>query len=273
MRLRLRGRPRSAYADPMVAMIRQDEVRTPPHSVEAEQAVLGGLMLDTNAWDAVADIVVAADFYRRDHRLIFEAIIEVAEIRGSSDAVTDLRAPRAQGPARGDRRARLPRHHRPRHAVGGERPRATPRSSASARSCASWSRRAARSRPPRPTAAAARAASSWTRPSAACSRSPSAAAAAARVSSRSATSCRRPSTGSTAAPEPGRDARRADRLHAARPQDHRLPARRPDRDRGPPVDGQDDARHEHRRERRDREGRAGRRSSRMEMSSEQLALR
>jgi replicative DNA helicase len=72
----------------MVAMIRHDEVRTPPHSVEAEQAVLGGLMLDANAWDAVADIVTAADFYRRDHRLIFEAIAEVAETRGSCDAVT-----------------------------------------------------------------------------------------------------------------------------------------------------------------------------------------
>jgi replicative DNA helicase len=72
----------------MVAMIRHDEIRTPPHSVEAEQAVLGGLMLDSNAWDAVADIVLASDFYRRDHRLIFEAIAEVAEIRGSCDAVT-----------------------------------------------------------------------------------------------------------------------------------------------------------------------------------------
>jgi replicative DNA helicase len=72
----------------MVAIIRQDEVRTPPHSVEAEQAVLGGLMLDSNAWDAVADIVNASDFYRRDHRLIFEAISEVAENRGSCDAVT-----------------------------------------------------------------------------------------------------------------------------------------------------------------------------------------
>ncbi len=72
----------------MVPMIRQDEIRTPPHSVEAEQAVLGGLMLDANAWDAVADIVTAADFYRRDHRLIFEAITEVAEIRGACDAVT-----------------------------------------------------------------------------------------------------------------------------------------------------------------------------------------
>jgi replicative DNA helicase len=69
-------------------MIRHDEIRTPPHSVEAEQAVLGGLMLDSNAWDAVADIVHASDFYRRDHRLIFEAIAEVAEIRGSCDAVT-----------------------------------------------------------------------------------------------------------------------------------------------------------------------------------------
>ncbi|MGH8131585.1 MAG: DnaB-like helicase N-terminal domain-containing protein, partial [Steroidobacteraceae bacterium] len=72
----------------MVAMIRQDEVRTPPHSVEAEQAVLGGLMLDSNAWDAVADVVTAGDFYRRDHRLIFEAIADVAETRGSCDAVT-----------------------------------------------------------------------------------------------------------------------------------------------------------------------------------------
>jgi replicative DNA helicase len=72
----------------MVAIIRHDEVRTPPHSVEAEQAVLGGLMIDANAWDAVADIVAASDFYRRDHRLIFEAIAEVSEIRGSCDVVT-----------------------------------------------------------------------------------------------------------------------------------------------------------------------------------------
>ena len=72
----------------MVAVIRHDELRIPPHSVEAEQAVLGGLMLDSNAWDAVADIISASDFYRRDHKLIFEAIVEVAEIRGSCDAVT-----------------------------------------------------------------------------------------------------------------------------------------------------------------------------------------
>ena len=72
----------------MVARIRPDEVRAPPHSVEAEQAVLGGLMLDGAAWDAVADIVTAGDFYRRDHRLIFEAIAGVVEQRGGCDAVT-----------------------------------------------------------------------------------------------------------------------------------------------------------------------------------------
>jgi len=64
------------------------DIRTPPHSAEAEQAVLGGLMLDASAWDAVADIVTAEDFYRRDHRLIFEAVAQVAESRGPCDAVT-----------------------------------------------------------------------------------------------------------------------------------------------------------------------------------------
>ena len=65
-----------------------DAIRTPPHSVEAEQAVLGSLLLDSTAWDAIADIVSAADFYRRDHRLIFEAVAEVVELRGPCDAVT-----------------------------------------------------------------------------------------------------------------------------------------------------------------------------------------
>ena len=54
-----------------------DEIRVPPHSVEAEQAVLGALMLDNRAWDTIADRLVADDFYRRDHQLIFEAIAEL----------------------------------------------------------------------------------------------------------------------------------------------------------------------------------------------------
>ncbi|HEY7995356.1 MAG TPA: DnaB-like helicase N-terminal domain-containing protein, partial [Steroidobacteraceae bacterium] len=61
---------------------------TPPHSVEAEQAVLGGLLLDPQAWDSVADGVVADDFYRPDHRLIFTAIGELAGEAKPCDVVT-----------------------------------------------------------------------------------------------------------------------------------------------------------------------------------------
>ena len=47
-----------------------DQVNVPPNSIEAEQALLGGLMLDNRAWDKVAGRVSEADFYRPDHRLI-----------------------------------------------------------------------------------------------------------------------------------------------------------------------------------------------------------
>ncbi|HXQ31837.1 MAG TPA: replicative DNA helicase [Steroidobacteraceae bacterium] len=65
-----------------------DGLRLPPHSVEAEQAVLGGLMLDASAWDSVADVIHVADFYRRDHQLIFGAIAELVEAQNPCDAVT-----------------------------------------------------------------------------------------------------------------------------------------------------------------------------------------
>jgi replicative DNA helicase len=65
-----------------------DAVRVPPHSVEAEQAVLGGLMLDNSTWDAVADRLTSDDFYRRDHQLIFAAIAELAGRSEPCDAVT-----------------------------------------------------------------------------------------------------------------------------------------------------------------------------------------
>ncbi len=65
-----------------------DGLRLPPHSVEAEQAVLGGLMLDATAWDGVADLIEARDFYRRDHQLIFEAIAGLVDKRSPCDAVT-----------------------------------------------------------------------------------------------------------------------------------------------------------------------------------------
>ncbi|MBE2294592.1 MAG: replicative DNA helicase [Phycisphaerales bacterium] len=59
--------------------IAAEVLRVPPHSLEAEQAVLGGLMLDNTTWDQVADRLDERDFYRADHRLIFRAIRRLAE--------------------------------------------------------------------------------------------------------------------------------------------------------------------------------------------------
>lgn len=63
-------------------------LRVPPHSLEAEQSVLGGLMLDNSAWDQVADLVNELDFYRHDHRLIFRAISALADDSDPFDVVT-----------------------------------------------------------------------------------------------------------------------------------------------------------------------------------------
>lgn len=65
-----------------------DRLNLPPQSVQAEQALLGGLMLDKSAWDRVADRVSDADFYRNDHRLIFGAIRALSERNQPCDAVT-----------------------------------------------------------------------------------------------------------------------------------------------------------------------------------------
>src|SRR5690606_23803104 len=67
---------------------RIDQLRVPPQSVEAEQAVLGGLMLAPDAYDRVADLLNDKDFYRRDHQLIYRAIRELAEKDKPFDAVT-----------------------------------------------------------------------------------------------------------------------------------------------------------------------------------------
>jgi len=63
-------------------------LKVPPNSVEAEQSLLGGLMQDNEAWDKVADLVIAEDFYRKDHRLIFGAISALAEDGHPCDVVT-----------------------------------------------------------------------------------------------------------------------------------------------------------------------------------------
>ncbi len=65
-------------------------VRRPPHSLESEQSILGGLMLDTNAFEIVSDILSVDDFYRREHQIIYEAIERLASNAKPVDAVTVL---------------------------------------------------------------------------------------------------------------------------------------------------------------------------------------
>ena len=70
-------------SDPQV-----DSLRIPPHSVEAEQSVLGGLLLDNSAWDKIADFVSPEDFYRYDHRLIFQHIARLISGSRPADVIT-----------------------------------------------------------------------------------------------------------------------------------------------------------------------------------------
>lgn len=81
-----------AEASPSPVALNQDEVlealKRPPHSIEAEQSMLGGLMLDNATWDQVADVVTEEDFYRKDHQLIFRAIRRLSEEATPFDVVT-----------------------------------------------------------------------------------------------------------------------------------------------------------------------------------------
>ncbi len=69
--------------DPQVAGL-----KVPPHSIEAEQSVLGGLMLDNERWDDVAERVVADDFYTRPHRHIFTEMARLQESGSPIDLIT-----------------------------------------------------------------------------------------------------------------------------------------------------------------------------------------
>jgi replicative DNA helicase len=65
-----------------------DILKLPPHSVEAEQSVLGGLLLDNTAWDRIADLIAESHFYRADHRLIYRHISRLIEHSRPADVVT-----------------------------------------------------------------------------------------------------------------------------------------------------------------------------------------
>jgi len=72
----------TSAADPL------ESLKTPPHSIEAEQSVLGGLLMDNQAWDKIADIITDEDFYRHDHRLIYSHICKLVEHNKPADVVT-----------------------------------------------------------------------------------------------------------------------------------------------------------------------------------------
>jgi replicative DNA helicase len=69
--------------DPALASL-----RVPPHSIEAEQSVLGGLLLDNAAFDKIADLVGESDFYRDEHQRIFRQISRLLERGKPADAIT-----------------------------------------------------------------------------------------------------------------------------------------------------------------------------------------
>ena len=72
-------------------------LRVPPHSIEAESSVLGGLLLDNNAWDRVADLLAEGDFYRHEHRLIFTAIANHINASKPADVITVYEKLQSQG--------------------------------------------------------------------------------------------------------------------------------------------------------------------------------
>ncbi|WP_188564265.1 replicative DNA helicase [Undibacterium terreum] len=69
-----------------------DSIRVPPHSIEAEQSVLGGLLLDNAAWDRIADFIREDDFYRYDHRIIFSCMVKLINSSKPADVITVFEA-------------------------------------------------------------------------------------------------------------------------------------------------------------------------------------
>ena len=67
-------------------------LRVPPHSIQAEQSVLGGLLLDNSAWDRIADFISEVDFYRYDHRLIYQQIQKLVSAGRPADVITVFEA-------------------------------------------------------------------------------------------------------------------------------------------------------------------------------------
>ena len=83
-------------ADPQIA-----QLRIPPHSIEAESSVLGGLLLDNGAWDRVSDLLSEGDFYRYEHRLVYAALGVLINASKPADVITVFEQLQSQGKAEG----------------------------------------------------------------------------------------------------------------------------------------------------------------------------
>ena len=75
------------------------QLRVPPHSIEAESSVLGGLLLDNGAWDRVGDLLSEGDFYRYEHRLIYAAMATLINASRPADVITVFEQLQSQGKA------------------------------------------------------------------------------------------------------------------------------------------------------------------------------
>jgi len=75
------------------------QLRIPPHSIEGESSVLGGLLLDNDAWDRVGDILLEGDFYRYEHKLIYGAIGTLVNASKPADVITVYEHLQSQGKA------------------------------------------------------------------------------------------------------------------------------------------------------------------------------
>jgi replicative DNA helicase len=91
--------PDSTRSDPPAVDREVAALRLPPHSIEAEQSVLGGLLLDNSAFDRVADVLREDDFYRFDHKLIWQQISRLIERSQPADVVTVFEALQSAGKA------------------------------------------------------------------------------------------------------------------------------------------------------------------------------
>ena len=86
------ARPGSVPGDAQI-----ESLRLPPHSVEAEQAVLGGLLLSNAAWDRIGDVISESDFYRADHRVLWRVITQLVEENRPADVLTVSEALKVSG--------------------------------------------------------------------------------------------------------------------------------------------------------------------------------